>query len=107
MYVNFPDGSGQNTTSLQSMSSSQTVSLTTSSSQPAADTPMMTPTPTASPSHSTVAALSSSVSVKISTSVVPTKATLTKCKKTKNIALRNKEIKVDTLVKFRDTCNHH
>ena len=98
MNVNFPDGSGQNTTSLQSMSSSQTVSLTTSSSQPAADTPMMTPTPTASSCHSTVAALSSSVSVKSSTSVVPTKATLTKCKKTKNIALRNKKIKVDTLI---------
>lgn len=78
MNVNFPDGSGQNTTSLQSMSSSQTVSLTTSSSQPAANTPLMTPTPTASPSHSTMAALSSSVSVKSSTSVVPTKAALTK-----------------------------
>ncbi|CAH3046407.1 unnamed protein product [Porites lobata] len=38
----------------------------------------MTPTPTASPSHSTMAALSSSVSVKSSTSVVPTKAALTK-----------------------------
>ncbi|CAH3187327.1 unnamed protein product, partial [Porites evermanni] len=38
----------------------------------------MTPTPTASPSHSTVAAMSSSVSVKSSTSVVPTKTTLTK-----------------------------
>ena len=96
----FPDGSGQNTTSLQS---SQTVSLTTSSSQPAANTPLMTPTPTASPSHSTMAALSSSVSVKSSTSVVPTKAALTKCKKTKNIALRNKKIRVDRLVKFPDT----
>ena len=99
MNVNFPDGSGQNTTSLQS---SKTVSLTTSSSQPAASTPLMTPTPTASPSHSTMAALSSSVSVKSSTSVVPTKAALTKCKKTKNIS-RNKKIRVDPLVKFPDT----